>query len=253
MREFESAAAVREKYFSPKKVGSRLGENLDVAGSQGVEFGRKGILIDADFADSVFTGQSAVAGGESVDENLPSVGASGRSGERHQIRDQIVGVVCDRVQIVAAHHLSRSALSRIGAHDRCDGVGHGDLLAFQRQAHLDIEYRRSRIDVHGRGISLRESGRGGFYGIHARRQSGQDIRTVIAGRGGQRLAPFAGGRDGGSGNRCSRLIGDRASKNTSGLGRKMERKEEDQGCEFHQRYDGIYQSIIVLAFSDGLS
>ena len=64
-------------------VGPRLGENLDAAVAELVVFGRKRILIDADFADGGFWRKLAC--GEAVDINLAAIGAGGGAGEGFEI------------------------------------------------------------------------------------------------------------------------------------------------------------------------
>ena len=80
-------------------VGAGLGEDLDAAVAQAVVLGGKWILVDADFADRRL--RRNLAAGESVDINLSAVGARRRTGQRLQFALQFVGIVGERVQVLA--------------------------------------------------------------------------------------------------------------------------------------------------------
>ena len=64
-------------------VGSRLGENFDAAVAELVVFGRKRILIDADFADRGFWRE--LAGGEAINIYLAAVRTGGRARESLEV------------------------------------------------------------------------------------------------------------------------------------------------------------------------
>src|SRR5579884_1231867 len=90
-------------------VGSGLGEDLDATVAQLVVLGRERILIDANLADRRL-GRNLPAG-ESIDVDLPAIGADRRTGERLQIRGEIVRVIGQRVEILALQHdLARIAV-----------------------------------------------------------------------------------------------------------------------------------------------
>src|SRR5256885_5963556 len=58
-------------------VGSRLGENLNAAQPQVIEFRREGVLVDANFANRFLGRQLSAA--ESVDKNGAPAGADRKS------------------------------------------------------------------------------------------------------------------------------------------------------------------------------
>ena len=89
-----------EVHVAMKLVGSRLGENLDAAVAELVEFGRKRILVDANLANGILGRQRAA--GESVDVDLAAARSGGWAGQGLQIGLQIVGIVGERIQIGAA-------------------------------------------------------------------------------------------------------------------------------------------------------
>ena len=67
------------------------------AETRAIELGGKRIRIDADFADRTLRRQLAAA--EAVDEELRSVGSGRRTGQRFQIRLQIVWIVRQRIEV----------------------------------------------------------------------------------------------------------------------------------------------------------
>ena len=80
-------------------VRAGLGQNLDAPVAQVVEFGGKGILVDANLANRRLGRQ--LAAGESIDINLPAVRPGRRAGQRRQFVGQLVGIVRERIQILA--------------------------------------------------------------------------------------------------------------------------------------------------------
>ena len=116
-------------------VGARLGENLDAAEAQPVEFGGKGILVDADLADGFLGRQLAAA--ETIDVDLPAVGTGAGAGQRLQRVGKIVGIVRQRLQVVALDHQRGGVVVRL---PRSPAVGlflHRDFLFFAADRELD--------------------------------------------------------------------------------------------------------------------
>jgi hypothetical protein len=89
--------AVHHKH-AMELVGAGLGEDFDAPVAQLVVLRRKGILVDADFADRRFWRK--LAAGESIDIDLPAVRSSRRTGQRIQFVLQLVGIVGKRIQVV---------------------------------------------------------------------------------------------------------------------------------------------------------
>ena len=73
-----------------------LGDDLDAAVSDAVEFGGEGILVDAHFEDGGLGRNLAAL--ESVDVDLAAVGSCGGAGECLQLILEFVGIVGERVE-----------------------------------------------------------------------------------------------------------------------------------------------------------
>ena len=84
---------------SVQYIGSRFGENLDASVADMVEFGGKGILVDANLADGRLGRERAAS--EAVDVNLAAVRSGCRPSQRRQFVRQLIRIVRQRVQVLA--------------------------------------------------------------------------------------------------------------------------------------------------------
>ena len=80
-------------------VGAGLREDLDTAIAEFVVLGGERILVDAYFADGGLGRK--LAGGESINVNLATVGSRGGSSESLEISLQFIGVVRQGLQLLA--------------------------------------------------------------------------------------------------------------------------------------------------------
>ncbi len=80
-------------------VRPRLGKNLDSPIAQLVIFGGEGILVDADFADRRLWRQ--LPRSKSIDINLSAIRPRRRTGERLQLRRQLVRIVREGIEVLA--------------------------------------------------------------------------------------------------------------------------------------------------------
>ena len=137
-----------------------------------VEFGRKRVRIDADFADGTLGGQLAAA--EAVDEELRAVRAGGGSGERLQIGLQVVRIVGKGFEIFVLQH-ERADIGR-----RIDVYLAGRLIAdrylLRLRGNLQCDVKRSGLTVGDIDFRLEEGNE--TFGIGADR--------VFSGRDGER-------------------------------------------------------------------
>ncbi len=95
----EGLVVALDEELAVQLVGAGLGENLDAPVAQPVELGGKGILVDANLADRRLGRKLPAA--EAVDINLPAVRSSRGSGQRRQLVGQFIGIVGERVQVLA--------------------------------------------------------------------------------------------------------------------------------------------------------
>src|SRR5262249_6473071 len=91
-----------ESFGSVEIVRSRLGNDFDATGAQLVVFRRKWVLIDPDLPDGFLRWRNPAA--ETIDEDRCSTGSGAGSGDRGQLRNQIVRIVRQRLQILASQH-----------------------------------------------------------------------------------------------------------------------------------------------------
>ena len=96
----------------------------------------EGILVDADFADRRLRRQ--LPGGESVDVNLSAVRPSRRSGQRLQLRRQLVRIVGERVEVFALQDQRARAVFRTDI-DRRRFFLHFDILLFHCDGKRNVE------------------------------------------------------------------------------------------------------------------
>ncbi len=94
-------------------VGAGFGEDFDAPVAQFVVLRRKGVLVDADFADRRFWRK--LPAGESIDINLPAAGACRRTGQRIEFVLQFVGIVGERIEIFALDDDGSGVAVRTGA------------------------------------------------------------------------------------------------------------------------------------------
>ena len=99
-------------------IGAGLGEDLDTAVADAVVLGRKGVLVDADFADGGLWWK--LAAGEAVDVDLAAVGAGGGTGERGEFAGKLVWIIGKGIQILALN--DGRVRVRIGVNGERNGV-----------------------------------------------------------------------------------------------------------------------------------
>ena len=95
----EGGKIARRKDVPCNRAGAGLGENLNATIAQAIKLGGEGVLIDDDFANRGF-GRNLSAG-KAVNVDLAAIGAGGRTGESLQFAGQFVGIVGERVKILA--------------------------------------------------------------------------------------------------------------------------------------------------------
>ena len=115
-----------------KLVGAWLGEDFDSSVTELVVFGGKRILIDANLANRRLGRK--LSGCESIDIKLPAIGPGRRPGQRFQVRLQLIRIVGQRFQILAAEH-DRARIIRGVDVERRSFRLHVDLLLF----YVDVE------------------------------------------------------------------------------------------------------------------
>src|SRR5215469_10954369 len=98
----ENRIAVVEEKLPVELVAARLGEDFDAPISQLVILRRKRILVDANLANCRLRRQ--LPAGKSVNVNLPAIGPGRRTRQRLQLRLQFVGIVGERLQVLAFDH-----------------------------------------------------------------------------------------------------------------------------------------------------
>ena len=123
-------------------VGAGLGQDLDAPEAEPVVLGGERVGVEPDLADRLL-GRHAAAG-EPVDEELATAGTRGGPGQGLQRFGQLVGVVGERIEIVALEDDAARALARVQAERR---------LALDRRRLLDR--RQLQLRVEGRGRARR--------------------------------------------------------------------------------------------------
>jgi hypothetical protein len=126
-------------------VGPGLGEDLDAPEPQPVVLGGKGVRVEADLADRLL-GRHAPAG-EAVDEELAAAGAGGGTGQGLQRFRQVVGVVGQRLEVVALEDDGPRALAGVEAEGR---------LALHRRGLLDGRQLERHVECGGRAGGHRD-------------------------------------------------------------------------------------------------
>ena len=96
-----------------KLVRARFGEHLDAAKSKLVVLSGIRVLIDANFANRRLRRQ--LPAGEAVDVNLAAIRPGSRPSQRAQLRRQLIRIIRQRIQILAADDGSAGVRIRIGA------------------------------------------------------------------------------------------------------------------------------------------
>src|SRR6202011_3345468 len=101
---------------SMQMVRTRLGQYLDAAVTQFVVFRGEGILVDSYFANRRFRRQLST--GKPVYVDLSAVRTGCRSGQRIQLVLQLIGIVRERVQILALDNDRAGVVVRAGIKSR---------------------------------------------------------------------------------------------------------------------------------------
>ncbi len=118
-------------------IGSRLGEYFDAAVTEPVILGRERVLVDANFADRILGREFAAA--ESVDENRATAGAGRWTGERLKVSRQIVRIVGESLQIVAAQDERSRVVGGIDGDGWAGGLLDNDMLRCSDDVQLEIQ------------------------------------------------------------------------------------------------------------------
>ena len=100
----ERIVTVIEAHRAPKPVGAWFRQDLSSPEANGIELRRKRVLIDPDFADGALGRQHGVAGRKAIDEDLGAGRACRRSGQRRQIRLQVVGIIGEGIKGISGDH-----------------------------------------------------------------------------------------------------------------------------------------------------
>ena len=87
----EDRITAADKGLSLELVGAGLGEDLDPAETNLIEFGREGILINAYLPDRFLRRKPAAR--KAIDKDLSSARSGGRTSQSLQVREQVVRIV----------------------------------------------------------------------------------------------------------------------------------------------------------------
>jgi hypothetical protein len=176
----EDVIAEIEESLAVQLIRARFGEDLDAAITQLAELGRERVLIDAYFADRSLRRKLAAA--EPVDINLAALGTGRRSGQRLQVRLQIVRVVRERLQIFSAQDQGRSIIGGLRGHAGPGIFLDGHLLRYRRHLHPHVERLSPGLQNNFHRLRLCEIRRVRAHRIAAGRYTGEGVRSIVARR-----------------------------------------------------------------------
>ncbi len=203
-----------EEGLAVEFVRPRLGENLDSSMTKFVVFRRKRILIDANLTNGRFRGECA--GRETIDVNLAAIRARGRASKRLKLGLQLIGIIRERFQVLAAHdhHVGVVGRSNIDLRRRIRNL-HFFLFDLNEQPNIQL------LGLSGENLDvfLRENGETlgySFQGVRPGNESFEFVEAVAVGGGIQRGAACSRQANSGFGDHSARGIRDNTIQCPSG-------------------------------------
>ena len=173
-----------------KLIGSWPGQYLDTAGAQPVVFRRERILIDSDLADRLF--RWSLAATESIDKDRCATRPGARTSNSDQFGDEIIWIVRERLQIVAAKHRRTGVVRRFGSHSGSTILDRYLLHdPDQFQPKIQCLNPRPNHNFHRLGRQIRC---GSLHSVVAGNYTGDGIRSVICCGGRLWASPGSGER-----------------------------------------------------------
>ena len=135
-------------------VSSGLGEDFNAAVAELVILRRKGILVDADFANRRLGGK--LTGGKSVDIHLSAVRTRRRPGQRLQIGLKLIRIVGQCLELLAGDRDRAGVVRGVYIDGRC-GIGNLNFLLLHFNGQSYVQPQRLIADHHVVVFIKRES------------------------------------------------------------------------------------------------